>query len=197
MRHTGLLSGLTLAIALGGLGAAVEAQQQGGMGRGMQHGMPGGNPVDMAERFGEADADGDGKVSRDEIVARMTARAAERIEARADRMIARHDRDGDGMLTLEEMRSGPAGRMFGRLDADGDGAISREEFDRMRDMHRKRHGRDHGQRHGRGDGKHHGDGAGMGHHGKAHHGRRDHRTERRSMGQGGVVIHHHHYYYEK
>ncbi len=60
MRHKGLLTGLTLAIALGGLGAAVEAQQQGGTGQGMgqgmgmHHGMQGDGPMDLADRFGEA-----------------------------------------------------------------------------------------------------------------------------------------------
>ena len=136
MRHTGLMAGLALAIALGGLSEARAQEgegERGGMGQGMHHGMQG-----MAERFGEADADGDGKLSRDEMVARMTARAAGRIEARADRMIAHHDGDGDGMLTLEEMRSGMGGRMFERLDADGDGAISRGEFAKMREMRKRR-----------------------------------------------------------
>lgn len=178
MRHTGLLAGLTLAIGLGGLSTAVEAQQQGGMGQGMH----GGGPMDMAERFGDADTDGDGMLSRDEMVARMTERATGRIEARVDRMIEHHDGDGDGMLTLEELRAGPAGRMFDRLDADGDGAISREEFAKMREMH---HGKGHGQSHG----KRHGDGDGAGRHGKQHQG-----MGHGGMGQGDVVIHHHHYY---
>jgi Ca2+-binding EF-hand superfamily protein len=186
MRHTGLLTGLTLAIALGGLGNAVEAQQQGGMGHGqgmgmgMDRGMQGDGPADMAERFGEADADGDGKVGRDEMVARMTERATARIEAQVDRMIARHDGDDDGMLTLDEMQSGMGGRMFDQIDADGDGAVSRDEFAKMREMMRQGKGRNmhHGYRHG--------DDKGMPH---------------RGMGKGGMmqgdVIIHHHYYDEK
>lgn len=181
MRYNIHLAGLALAIALGGMGAAVEAQHEGHAdhGMGMHHGMQGDGPMDMAERFGEADADGDGRLSRDEMVARMTERAAGRIEAHVDRMIAHHDGDGDGMLTPEEMRAGPAGRVFDRLDADGDGTISREEFAKMREMRgMMQHGEGHGMHHGKGDSK--------GHHGRGHHG-----TDR-----GGVVIHHHHYYGE-
>ncbi len=171
MKHTGLMAGLALAIALGGLSEA-RAQMQGGDGPrdGMGYGMRGMAGGDMAARFAEADADGDGKLSRDELVARMTAQAAERIESRADRMIAHHDADGDKMLTLEEMQSGMGERMFERLDADGDGMISREEFAKMREM-RQMHGGKHG-------GKHGGQRGGMTHHG---------------MGEGGVVIHNHYY----
>ncbi|MGR3520654.1 MAG: EF-hand domain-containing protein [Roseovarius sp.] len=147
MRHMGRLATLALAIALGGgLSAAVEAHEQDGMGYGMGMGMGHGmgmwsgmwgeGPKDMTERFGEADADGDGKLDRDELVAGMTARAEDRISARADRMIEGRDADGDGMLTLEEMRAGPTGRIFDGLDADGDGSISREEFTKMRELYR-------------------------------------------------------------
>ncbi|MFB9150724.1 EF-hand domain-containing protein [Roseovarius ramblicola] len=187
MQHIGRLAGLALVIALGGgLSAAVEAQQQNGMGQGMgmHHGMQGDGPMDMAERFGEADADGDGKVSRDEMVTRMTERATGRIEARVDRMIAYHDGDGDGMLTLEEMRAGPAGRMFDRLDADGNGAVSREEFARMREMRGKmRRGKGRGMHHGMHQGMRHGEGDGMARHslGKG------------SVVQGDLVIHHHYH----
>lgn len=163
MKNSGLMAGLALAIALGGLSAAraQDEGERGGMGHGMQgmhQAMQGMGPGDMIGRFGEADADGDGKLSRDEMVARMTARAVARVEARADRMIAQHDGDGDGMLTLEEMQSGMGGRMFERLDADGDGAISRDEFAKMREMREMQQGKRDGKRgkHGMGQGGTHG-----------------------------------------
>jgi len=156
------------------------------MGQGM--GMQSDGPMDMAERFGEADANGDGKVSHDEMVARMTERAAGRIEARVDRMIAHHDGDGDGMLTLEEMRAGPAGRMFDRLDADGDGAVSREEFAKMREMRgMMRQGEGRGMHRGKHHGKH-GKYGGMKHGGMKQGG-----MGQGGTGQGGVVIHNHYY----
>ena len=194
MTHVGHLTALTLVIALGGgTSSAVEAQQHGRDGQGMQQGMQGARHANMAERFETADTDGDGEVSRDEMVARMTERATGRIETRVDRMIAHHDTDGDGMLTLEEMRAGPAGRMFTRLDADGDGTISREEFSQMRELREEmRQGGTHGMEHGGGHGKE----RGMSHgarHGKRHGGDADPRG-----GQtGNVVIHHHHYYGDK
>ena len=188
MTRMGLMAGLGLAIALGGVDAACAqdardgnpddnrggmAQQgmHGMMQQGMQGGLRGMRGMDrasMAARFGEADADGDGKLSRDEVVARMSERSRNRIEARADRMIARMDDDGDGMLSMGEMQSGMGGRMFDRLDADGDGAISRGEFAGMREMRDRHPGRGHGKGH-----------AGTGHPGK---------------GSGDVIIHHHHHY---
>lgn len=106
--------------------------------------------------FGRVDADGDGRITRDELTgarrtgfARADANAdgvlsAAEIAARQDRArrlmqiteagtldrIAAMDTDGDGNLTFEEFdRKAP---VFDLLDADGDGAVSRAEFDRAR-----------------------------------------------------------------
>lgn len=95
----------------------------------------------MQARFDTADTDGDGKLSRDELSARMEARQAERRAKRLDWMFENRDADGDGALTMEEMRAGRAERMFARIDADGDGAISREEFEEMSEKGRHRHGK--------------------------------------------------------
>ena len=83
-------------------------------------------------------ANGDGALSRDELIARSEAR----IETRVDRMLERLDTDGDGQLSQAEMeearegrgfrhgRGGPnPERMFERFDADGDGSVTQAEFD--------------------------------------------------------------------
>jgi hypothetical protein len=105
------------------------------------------SPAEMVKR---ADADGDGKVSRDEFIkARTTA---------LEQAFARMDTDGDGKLDEKEVEAGaaqaramgPTGRGgfrrpdadrpqrpgagamaeqgFDRMDADGDGKLSKEEF---------------------------------------------------------------------
>ncbi|MEM7723836.1 MAG: EF-hand domain-containing protein [Pseudomonadota bacterium] len=101
-------------------------------------------------RFVEADTDGDGALSRDELI----AQAQNRTETRVDRMIERADSDGDGALSAEELadarannRRGPSpDRILERFDADGDGAVTRAEFDEAaeRFMSRRGHDRDRG-----------------------------------------------------
>lgn len=76
-----------------------------------------------AARFAAADTDGDGKLSAAEMDAARAAKRQERIA----RMIAWHDTDGDGLLSAEEMPNRGAGRMM-HIDRDGDGAVSIEEM---------------------------------------------------------------------
>lgn len=98
-----------------------------------------------AARFAGQDSDGDGVLSADEMKAAVLARVKERIEARIDRMIARRDSDGDGAISLAEMQGGDGGeRLIERLDTDGDGAISAEELAAMKSpfgKHRRGAGR--------------------------------------------------------
>jgi Ca2+-binding EF-hand superfamily protein len=70
-----------------------------------------------------ADANGDGAVARDEVVALRLA------------VFARLDGDGDGILTRAEVEAAEAkaaqrraARDPWRLDGNGDGTLSREEF---------------------------------------------------------------------
>jgi hypothetical protein len=90
-------------------------------------------PTDLssAEMLKRADADGDGKVSRDEFIKAQTARL--------EKAFARMDTDGDGKLSPEEFADGrsrmrdqsqrngkgPGGR--GRLDREG-GRVPEEGF---------------------------------------------------------------------
>lgn len=112
-----------------------------------------------AEVLKQADANGDGKVSRDEFIKARTAG----LEA----AFARMDTDGSGALDPQEVEAA-AGRgglrrpdgpradaerpgggaigaeAFDRLDSDGDGRLSRAEFDaalpRMREFMQQRNG---------------------------------------------------------
>ncbi|QRF65861.1 EF-hand domain-containing protein [Ponticoccus alexandrii] len=74
----------------------------------------------QAERFAAADADGDGLLSPEEVSAYAEALRAEREEmrraARQAALIARMDADGDGLLSLDEI-SGvqPATSRFDRI----------------------------------------------------------------------------------
>lgn len=82
-------------------------------------------------RVDNADANGDGLLSLDELKALHLAQMSPRIEARAKQMIAHLDADGDGQLSVSELAAGPGpAMMFNRLDANGDGALSQDEADR-------------------------------------------------------------------
>lgn len=91
-------------------------------------------------RFARSDANGDGKLTIEEL---DEARKAQRME-RLQQMVLWLDADGDGMLSVEEYDL-RRGHMLSRLDDDGDGALSKEE---MRDGGRRFHHRHHGGQHG-------------------------------------------------
>ena len=88
-------------------------------------GLVGAQGNDRWERLSRRDADGDGKISRDEFPG-------------PDRMFDRMDGDGDGFITEKEIgamggggRRGPRGgmNMTGRFDGDGDGKVTKAEWD--------------------------------------------------------------------
>lgn len=105
-------------------------------------------------RFAEADTDGDGNLSRDEMI----AAAMGRVEASIDRRMERFDDNEDGMLSaneLDDMRPRGPGpeRLFSRMDEDGDGVVSAEEFETAAANMMQRRGGMGGQgRHGGGEG---------------------------------------------
>lgn len=92
------------------------------------------------------DADGDHLISAEELSAKMMAEAQARIEARAKDRVAAQDANGDGKLSVEELIAPRIGtRLFERADADGDGAVSEAELQAMHE----RMGAMRGQRGGR------------------------------------------------
>ncbi len=88
-----------------------------------------------AARAAALDTDGNGTLSAAELVAFMSAEEQRRIERRVAAMMERFDADGDGELGAAELAAGHgmgmgmAGQMFDRADADGDGTVTRAEFE--------------------------------------------------------------------
>lgn len=107
------------------------------------------------DRFGIADADGDGFVTKQELV----NVAANPGEIRATAMLNRMDTDGDGKVSLAETKAfaeDRAERRFERADADGDGFITAEEAQAVVGDRRGRRGDRHAARRGGGDWAGHG-----------------------------------------
>ena len=90
-----------------------------------------------AERVKGIDADGDGLLSAEEMIAVDLAQERSRIEDRVKGRIAVQDADGDGKLSAAEMMvpPGPA-RLFDRIDADRDGTVTEAELAQARDAMR-------------------------------------------------------------
>ncbi len=92
-----------------------------------------------AARFAASDTDGNGSLSKEEILASMERRKSERAERRAERMIERLDANDDGMISQDELSEvrKRGGDRFERIDANDDGSVSKEEFEEA--MSKARH----------------------------------------------------------
>ncbi|WP_158285711.1 EF-hand domain-containing protein [Pseudohoeflea suaedae] len=71
-----------------------------------------------------ADADADGEITFDEMKAAWEARREERMKKR---FLRRFDVDGDGKVSVSELKDRQEKR-FALLDANNDGVISKQEF---------------------------------------------------------------------
>lgn len=82
-----------------------------------------------------ADKNGDGILTADEIQAEMEA---ERERRRLERMTRRLDIDGDGTVTVAELKNMQAKR-FAVLDLNSDGSLSRDELRKIRKKRQSSH----------------------------------------------------------
>ncbi|MDO9637847.1 MAG: calcium-binding protein [Pseudotabrizicola sp.] len=110
-----------------------------------------------AAQVAAIDTDGDGLLSAEEIAAMHIRAATIRANEHAARMIERQDTDGDGKLSAAEMSVRPMpARMFEMLDADGDGAITEAEIAAAKERMSERRGGPGGKKHRGPQGGHHG-----------------------------------------
>ena len=91
-----------------------------------------------AAHLAELDGNNDGYVTFDEQQAAREARRAAREARQVERFTARHDKNGDGRVSVDELAQRGDG-MFERMDANGDGMVTREEMQQNRGK-RFRHG---------------------------------------------------------
>ncbi|MEM6534195.1 MAG: EF-hand domain-containing protein [Pseudomonadota bacterium] len=97
-----------------------------------------------AEGFAVADTDGSGTLSFEEFSAAGDQKKAERKAERRERHFTEMDADGDGQVTIEEQAAHADKRtdkMFEHIDTDADGLITQEERDAAREDARGKFGK--------------------------------------------------------
>ena len=97
-----------------------------------------------AAKFTEADQTGDGVLTFEEFEAHALAEKARREAQRRERMFARLDSDGDGVVSEAEFGEARGGRLekhFDRIDTNGDGMISEAEREAAHEKMKKRGGK--------------------------------------------------------
>jgi len=91
-------------------------------------------PEEFRERSMQADANGDGKITRaewDQAMAALREGAQAAAGERRRRGFDAMDENGDGVLTAAELPERARERMMA-ADANGDGKITREEYEAWR-----------------------------------------------------------------
>lgn len=97
-------------------------------------------------RFAKMDANGDGKLTTDEIDGFLKQRLRHRLVRLRYRMLARFDANGDGIISREEFTA-RALRRFARADLNKDGRVTPEELRAARKFRRHRMRRAKWRRH--------------------------------------------------
>lgn len=95
-------------------------------------------PAQMKEMLKKADADGDGKVTREELEKFRAAQAAQERENPIQRLFAEFGKDG--VIILENLPENVPPRvkeMLKNMDADRDGKVTREEVEKFRQPQRE------------------------------------------------------------
>lgn len=91
-----------------------------------------------AARWEAMDADSDGLLSQEEMIAHAEGKRAERMQRGIERMFDRADANEDGLLSIEELQDMGGRRRAARLDdnglprgwdSDGDGQVTEAEFE--------------------------------------------------------------------
>lgn len=100
----------------------------------------------FADKVADADADGDGYVTKTEAREKFHERVASR---RVDRFMGRHDADKDGKVTRQEFPGDD--ERFARMDKNGDGVITPDELDDVRPLRLEGQGQPPRGRNGRSD----------------------------------------------
>lgn len=110
---------------------ALDSDQNGGISKAEM-------AANALKRAQDMDANKDGSISQEELIASVKARkggdsekAAKRGAKRAERMLEHADSNNDGVVSVTELsqaRTKRLDRMFAKLDKDDSGEISQEEL---------------------------------------------------------------------